>query len=79
MINKDTIIRTILLFLALVNQILSSMGKSIIPIDDELITNLITLVFTVSASIWAWWKNNSFTAEAVEADKFMKELKNGGN
>lgn len=79
MINKETIIRTILLFLALVNQILSSMGKSIIPIDDELITNLITLVFTVSASIWAWWKNNSFTVEAVEADKFMKELKNSGN
>ncbi len=75
MINKETIIRTVLLFIALVNQILSSMGKSILPLDDEIISQLISAIFTVSASIWAWWKNNSFTSEAVEADKFMKELK----
>ena len=73
--NKETIIRTVLLSLALLNQILVSMGKSIIPIEDELISQLVSSAFTVVTSIWAWWKNNSFTFAAIEADKLLKELK----
>ena len=73
-IKKDTIIRTVILVLALVNQILTSVGCSIIPISDEQITEVISLVFTIGASVWAWWKNNSFTKNAIEADKVLKEL-----
>ena len=73
-VKKDTIIRTVILTLALVNQILTSTGHSIIPISDEEITELISLVFTIGASVWAWWKNNSFTKNAIEADKVLKDL-----
>ena len=73
-IKKETIIRTVILALALINQILTSTGNSIIPISDEQITELISLGFTVGASLWAWWKNNSFTKNAIEADKVLKEL-----
>lgn len=76
-IKKETIIRTVVLILALVNQILTSMGYSVIPIEDELITELLSLLFTIGASLWAWWKNNSFTKNAIEADKVLEEL-NGG-
>lgn len=31
--------------------------------------------FTVGAALAAWWKNNSFTPEAIEADDFMTRLK----
>ena len=75
-IKKETIIRTVVLVLALVNQILTSMGYSIIPIDDDMITELLSLLFTIGASLWAWWKNNSFTKNAIEADKVLEELKN---
>lgn len=74
MVKKDTIIRTVILVLALVNQILTSTGHSLIPISDEQITELISLVFTIGASVWAWWKNNSFTKNAIEADKVLKDL-----
>lgn len=73
-IKKDTIIRTVILVLALVNQILTSTGHSLIPISDEEITELISLVFTIGASVWAWWKNNSFTKNAIEADNVLKDL-----
>ena len=76
MVKKDTIIRTVVLVLALVNQILTSTGHSLIPISDEEITELISLVFTIGASVWAWWKNNSFTKNAIEADKVLKDLNN---
>lgn len=73
--NKDTVIRTVVLALALINQVLESTGHSVIPISDDQVTEIISLTFTICASVWAWWKNNSFTASAKEADRFLKALK----
>lgn len=74
-IKKETIIRTVVLALALINQLLTAFGISVIPIDDAQITELLSLVFTIGASVWAWWKNNSFTKNAIEADKVLDTLK----
>lgn len=73
-IKKETIIRTVILAVALINQLLTSFGVSVIPIGDDQITELISLVFTIGASVWAWWENNSFTKNAIEADKLLDEL-----
>ena len=73
--KKDVLIRTVILAIALVNQILTAFGKGIIPIEDETVTELISAVFTVATSVWAWWKNNSVTPEAIIADEYLKELK----
>ena len=74
-ISKDTIIRTIILVFALINQALTSSGCNPLPFSDELIYELATVVVTIGASVWAWWKNNSITKEAIEADKYLAELK----
>lgn len=76
-ISKGTIIRTICLILALVNLTLETFGKKIIPISDEQISELVTLIFTIVTSIAAFWKNNSFTKEAIIADGIMREMKAG--
>ena len=76
-IKGSTIARTIILALALINQILTVFGFSVIPISDDQITELISLVLTIGASVWAWWKNNSFTKNALEADEVLNELKRG--
>lgn len=73
-VRTDTIIRTIVLVLALINQVLSATGHKLIPIDDDQIEELITLSITIIASLVAWWKNNSFTASAIKADAYKKEL-----
>lgn len=74
-VKTDTVIRTIILALALVNQILTSTGHSIIPVTDDQITEFITLAVTIGASLLTWWNNNSFTKEAIKADEYMNELK----
>lgn len=75
--TKSTIIRTICLGLALVNQVLACMGKSPIPIDDEQVTLVISTVATIVTALISWWKNNSFTSAAIEGDKVMRKLKSG--
>ena len=32
---------------------------------------------TVAAALVSWWKNNSFTPEAIEADDYFYKLKSG--
>lgn len=73
-IKVATLTRTAVLILALTNQILSATGHSPIPVDDAQLEQLISTGMTVGAAIWAWWKNNSFTIEAIAADNYLESL-----
>lgn len=68
-ISAGTIARTACLLLALLNQVLCALGKSPLPIESETLNQLVTSGITVVVSLIAWWKNNSFTKEAIAADK----------
>ena len=74
-ISTGTIIRTVVLVLALVNNCLTMAGHSPLPIEDAELTELLSQVFTIGAALVAWWKNNSFTQEAIKADSYMATLK----
>lgn len=74
-VSTGTIVRTICLALALINQILTATGHSVIPIEDEVIQTLVSTVATIVMALITWWKNNSFTQAAMEGDKVMKQLK----
>ena len=74
-VSAGTITRTAVLGLALANQLLSAAGKPLLPIDNAQLEQMISSGFTVGAALAAWWKNNSFTPEAIEADDFMARLK----
>lgn len=76
-ISKGTIIRTVCLLLALINITLEAFGKRVIPIDDEQVSEVISVIFTIVTSLTAAWKNNSFTEEAIKADEYLKELREG--
>ena len=74
--KKDTIVRTIVLALALINQIFALVGIPQLNIDDDTIYQAVTLIVTIVSSVWAWGKNNSFTRAARAADETMIALKN---
>lgn len=75
--RKETIIRTVILVYALLNQILTITGHSILPIGEDQLTELVSVGFTIIISVWAWWKNNSFTEEAIRADEYLERLREG--
>ena len=74
-ITAGTIARTAVLLLALTNQMLSAMGKSPLPIESTTVEQLVTAGITTIAALVAWWKNISFTKEAIAADKEYDRLK----
>jgi len=77
-IKADTIARTIVLALALLNQCLAIMGKGTINIAENDIYQVVSLIWTIVSAIIAWWYNNSFTKHARRADDLLEALKNGG-
>lgn len=74
-VTPGTIARTLILALALINQILTASGHCIIAVSDDDINTLITTGFTVVSALIAWWKNNSFTRPALKADEVLREEK----
>ena len=67
-IDKGTLTRTVLLWLAIINQILTALGINPLPLDDNTVSTVITTVF----ALWAWWKNNDFTHAAKKELNLLK-------
>lgn len=74
-VKTETIIRTIVLLIALVNQVLAILGKDAFPVTEEMIYQVGSLIATIGSSVWAWWKNNSFTEHAIKADEYLDRLR----
>ena len=77
-VSAGTIARTAVLALALVNQVLSACGKPLLPIQSDQLEQLVTAGITTAAALVSWWKNNSFTTEAIRADEEYERLKKLG-
>ena len=74
-IKKSTIVRAILVVLVIVNMILENCGIDVIPADESFITMFVETVIEIAIIVVSFWKNNSFTPNAIQADKFLKQLK----
>lgn len=73
-ISAATIARTVCLLLALTNQVLSALGKPVLPIESATIEQLVTAGITTITALIAWWQNNSFTQEAIRADHLLDQM-----
>lgn len=61
--------RTGILFLALVNQAVVTLKIRNGETDADSFAVFASYVLVVIGALWSWWKNNSFTMRAQEADK----------
>ena len=78
-VSAGTIARTIILALALINQILYASGHAVIQIENEDIETLVNTGFTIVVAIITYWKNNSWTQAALHGDKTKDEYRNSNS
>lgn len=74
-VSIQTWVRTGILLFALINQALVIFGVSDKQISLDSWASYSTYALTVVSAIWSWWKNNSFTDKAQEADKMLTKGK----
>jgi SPP1 family holin len=73
--DKGSIIRTIVLFVALANQFLVMNGMSPLPIADAQIEMVGSTLFTIVVSLITWYKNNYITKKG-QAQKVVLKRNN---
>ncbi|MCJ8221454.1 phage holin [Bacillus paralicheniformis] len=79
-LDKGTVIRTVLLFIALVNQTLIMFGKSTLPISEDQVNTLAdalylagSTIFTIVTTLVAWYKNNYVTDKGKQQKEVLKQ------
>ena len=50
-------------------------AERLLPIESATVEQLVTTGLTVTAALVGWWKNNSFTPEAIKADGYLEQLR----
>lgn len=72
---QQAMTRLVVLAVLLVNQVLVTFGWNPLPFSEEEIYEGVSAVVLAAVAIWTWWKNNSVTKEAQEADRILKASK----
>ncbi|MBU8575954.1 phage holin [Bacillus pumilus] len=78
--DKGTVVRTVLLFIALINQALIMFGKPVLPISEDQVNTLtetlylaFSMVFTLVTTLVAWYKNNYVTDKGKQQKEVLKQ------
>ena len=74
-ISKGTIVRTIALLIVIINLILKQFGIDAINVSENEILSFIEALIEITIIIVGFWKNNSYTQKAIQADEFLKKLR----
>lgn len=76
-INAETITGIAVLLLALINACLRMFGIDTLPIGNEELGNIISIVFLIITALYNTWKNRNMTTAAQAAQEITDAIKNG--
>ncbi|MBV2197467.1 phage holin [Bacillus velezensis] len=78
--DKGTVIRTVLLLIALINQTMLMFGKSPLDITEDQVNQLAdalytsgSLIFMIGTTVVAWFKNNYVTTKGRKQKAVLKQ------
>lgn len=74
-VNAGTVVRLIMMVISCTFYILKMCGVEIPMVDENTVATIVVTVFGVVSFLQAYWKNNSWTTAAQEADLIMQEKK----
>ena len=74
-VRLGTIIRLIMMVISCGLYIAAMLGIEIPIVDENIIANVVLTIFGIISFLQSYWKNNSWTTAAQDADKLMQEKK----
>ena len=67
-----TWVRLAFLTISIVNLALRSLGFDTLRFSEKEVSDAVSIIFAAVCALTAYWKNNSFTSAALEADKILQ-------
>lgn len=77
--KSNAIVRLVVLLVLIINQALITFGYEPLPFSDEQIYEAVSVVALVLGSLWAWYRNNNLTDEALSGQAEIERLKEAHN
>ena len=74
-LDRGTIFRTALMFLAIANQVVAWVGSTTYASADWY--QILSYAITIATALITWWYNNDFTSAAQWGTKVLEALKDG--
>ena len=75
-ISPATYTRYILMIIAIINMLLNAFKINPIEVSENEVYQVVSNILTCVLFVINTWKNNSVTKSAINADQYMKDLKN---
>ena len=76
-VSAGTFVSLVLMILGIINLVLQALGKPSIQFGTQEVTIFVTALYTFVAGIYAWWKNNNVTKNALTVQVIFNGLKDG--
>lgn len=76
-VTAEAVTGIALLVLALINAVLQMFGINVLPIQNDDISNIVSVIFLIVTAAWNTWKNRNFTKASQEAQALTDMIKNG--
>ena len=76
-VTAEAVTGIALLVLALINAVLQMFGMNVLPIQNDDISNIVSVIFLIVTAAWNTWKNRNFTKASQKAQALTDMIKNG--
>ena len=76
-VNAETVTGVLVLLLALINACLKIFGIDMLPIQNEEVSNIVSIVFLIVSALYNTWKNRNLTSASQAAQNITDAIKNG--
>lgn len=76
-VTTEAVTGIALLVLALINAVLQMFGMNVLPIQNDDVSNIVSVIFLIVTAAWNTWKNRNFTKASQEAQALTDMIKNG--
>lgn len=76
-VTAEAVTGIALLVLVLINAVLQMFGMNVLPIQNDDISNIVSVIFLIVTAAWNTWKNRNFTKASQEAQALTDMIKNG--
>lgn len=76
-VTAEAVIGIAILAVALVNAVLQMFGCNTLPIADQNISDIVSTIFLILATLYNAWKNRNITTASQKAQAITDAIKNG--
>ena len=73
-ITKESAISAGLLLVSMINQVLTMFGHSPLPLENDAVKNVVSTVFLIGTSIYAWLSDNPISKNRLRLRFFEKSV-----